>query len=120
LPRLVVARNNSWVFTTRDYTFESLRTEKLEDAPYDYGTAFALHAEKGGYVLDGIVEERVFVHFTDIFENLPLWVKNILAVFFKRPVYFRSITDFTGTMRDPEGAIHSLRMSGPYEFVVVH
>jgi hypothetical protein len=119
LPRLVVARDDRWVFTTRDYTFEPLRTARLAIAPYDYSTAFALHAEKEGYILDGIVEERVFIHFTDVFESVPLWLRNILAVFFKRPVYFRFITDFTGTIREPGGTSHNLKMSGPYEYVVV-
>ena len=93
---------------------------KHDIAPYEYGTAFELRAEKDGYTLNGIVEERVFIHFTDIFESLPLWVRNILIVFFKRPVYFRSITDFTGTITGPDGVVQSLRMSGPYEYVVVH
>ncbi len=120
LPRLVVARDNRWLFTTRDYTFKPLKTARLDIAPYDYYTAFELHAEKDGYVLNGIVEERVFFHFTDIFESLPLWAKNILIVFFKRPVYFRYIADFTGSITGPDGVVRSLEMSGPYEYVVVY
>ena len=120
LPRLVVAKGDKWLFTTRDYTFRPIRTSRVEDAPYDYGTAFELVAQKNGYTLNGILEERAFVHFTDIFENLPLWVKNILDVFFKRPVYFRAISDFTGSITDPDGLVTALKMSGPYEYVVVH
>ena len=120
LPRLVVANGDTWLFTTREYTFEPTRTEKLDEVSYKYGTAFSLFAEKDGYTLNGIVEERVFVHFTDIFENLPLWVKNFLIVFFKRPVYFRFIADFTGTITGPDGVVTPLEMSGPYEYVVVY
>jgi hypothetical protein len=120
LPRLVVARGDEWLFTTRDYAFEPLKTARLDTVSYEYATAFKLHAQKDGYIVDGIVEERVFIHFTDVFESLPLWVRNILMVFFKRPVYFRYISDFTGTITGPDGTVQSLDMSGPYEYVVVY
>ncbi|MBN1685850.1 MAG: hypothetical protein JW852_04300 [Spirochaetales bacterium] len=120
IPRLTVARDGNWVFTTRDYVFEPVETGTLEGVPYEYGTKFSLHVEKDGYRLDGVFKERVFFHFTDIFENLPLWVKNILVVFFKRPVYFRYVAQFKGEMIGPDGVIHDLEMGGPYEYVVVY
>ena len=120
LPRLVVARDNRWVFTTRDYVFEPVKAGRFEEVPYDYGTEFNLYAQKDGYTLDGVVKERVFFDFTDIFENLPLWVRRIVAAFFKRPVYFRYFAQFTGKIEDPAGVVYELEMSGPYEYVLVY
>jgi hypothetical protein len=120
IPRLVVARGDEWIFTTREYTFEPLDTGRVDEISYQYGTKFLLHGEKGGYILDGIVEERVFFHFTDVFESLPGWFRKILSVFFKRPVYFRYVADFAGTITAPDGSQFDLEMSGPYEYVVVY
>ena len=47
-------------------------------------------------------------------------VQKILVVFFKRPVYYRYVADFSGTLTAPDGTISPLRMSGPYEYVVVY
>jgi hypothetical protein len=120
IPRLVVARGDKWIFTTQDYTFEPLETGRIDEISYDYGTKLLLHGKKDGYTLDGIVEERVFFHFTDVFETLPGWFKKILSVFFKRPVYFRYVADFSGTVTAPDGRQFDLEMSGPYEYVVVY
>jgi len=120
IPRLVLAKGDEWIFTTREYTFEPIETGRRDEISYDYGTKFVLHGEKNGYSLDGIVKERVFFHFTDVFESLPGWFRKILSVFFKRPVYFRYVADFSGTVTAPDGTQYSLEMSGPYEYVVVY
>lgn len=120
LPRLVVARGDEWIFTTRDYVFEPIETAELDTISYPYGTKFLLRGEKNGYVLDGVVKERVFFHFTDVFETLPVWVRKLLSVFFKRPVYFRYVAEFSGAVTAPDGSEYPIELSGPYEYVVVY
>ena len=119
ITRLVLARDDEWLFTTRDYTFEPLDYRTPDFSPYEYPTRFRLRAEKHGYIIDGVVTEKVFFHFTDVFDSLPRWIRSVLLVFFKRPVYYRYIADFTGSITEPDGTIHEMRLSGPYEYVVV-
>ncbi len=120
LPRLVGIEGDTWLFTTRDYIFEPIKMENPEFAQYEYPTQFKLFAEANGYILDGIVSESVFFHFTDIFDSLPGFLKRILLIFFKRPVYFRYVAEFIGTLTDPDGTVRNLKMKGPYEYIVSH
>jgi hypothetical protein len=119
ITRLVVARDDTWLFTTRDYVFEPLSYYLPDFSPYEYPVRFRLSAQKNGYTLEGVLEERVFFHFTDIFSSLPKWARAILVVFFERPVFYRYVADFSGTLTDPDGTVRSLTMSGPFEYVVV-
>ncbi|MBT3272417.1 MAG: hypothetical protein HN368_04625 [Spirochaetales bacterium] len=119
LPRIVLARDDEWIFTSREYEFIPQKTVEPDFSPYPYPAKFKLFAEKNGYTIDGVVREGVFFHFTDIFDSLPKWVKKILAAFFKRPVYYRYVAEFDGTITEPDGTVNQLKMSGPYEFVVV-
>jgi hypothetical protein len=119
ITRLVVARGDTWLFTTRDYVFEPLSYHLPDFSPYEYPVEFRLSAHKNGYTLDGVLKERVFFHFTDIFSSLPKWAKAVLVVFFERPVFYRYVADFSGTLTDPDGTVRSIQMSGPFEYVVV-
>ena len=118
LPRLVGIRGSSWLFTTRDYVFEPIETATPDYAAYGYPTRFRLSADANGYILDGIVSESVFFHYTDVLESLPRWIRSILLVFFNRPVYFRYVAEFVGTLTMPDGAVGELHLRGPYEYVM--
>ena len=120
IKRLVVARDDTWVITTQEYQFEPTGYARLESSPYEYPSSFRLTVEENGYRIDGKITQRLFFDTTDVFANLPTWVRKILTVFFKRPVFYRYVAELEGKMTYPDGTVRPLRLSGPYEYVVVY
>ena len=120
VPRLILMRGDKWVFTTQDYTLEQLETVVPDYVSYEYPTRLSLFARAQGYLLQGEFREETFFLYTDVFDELPDLIRNIFIAFFKRPVYFRYVAAFEGTITEPNGTVHQVRLKGPYEYVLVN
>jgi hypothetical protein len=117
LPMLLVAHGDRWVFTTMRYSFDLLEMTALEDPPYPYPARIVVSARDQGYTLDGAytVDEPYWI--TDIFQRLPKLFRTIASWFVKRPVIFRNLARFEGTVTGPDGIATPLRLSGQAEFM---
>ncbi len=119
IPLLVLAHGNEWIFTTHTYTLEPLDPQSLKDVPYTYPGKLRIEAEHKGMKLEGVFASTRLFHFTDVFDDIPKWIKSFLLLFVKRPVYFRTVGTFIGYLTMPDGTVQYLNLSGAYEYVVV-
>jgi hypothetical protein len=116
---LLAARDGSWVFTTNDFSLEA-REPRLDPATgIQYPGAAAVHAERGGWVIEGEVTDTRLYWITDIFQELPEALRSLASLFFKRPVIFRLTGRFQGTARAPDGATYPLSLTGHGEYMEI-
>jgi hypothetical protein len=114
---LLVAHGERWLFTTPSFRFEYLSMATLEDPPYPYPERIAVSARDGGFALDGVYTVEAPYWITDIFQRLPKMFRTIASWFVKRPVIFRNLARFEGTVTGPDGVATSLQLSGQAEFM---
>ena len=119
IPRLVVCHGQEYIFATQNYTIKPLDFVYSEDITYAYPRRLHISAFNKGYTLEGEYVSRKLYSYVDVLAELPLWFKAILLIFLDRPVYFRCLGEFHGTLVMPDGSIESLHLHGPYEYVVV-
>jgi hypothetical protein len=117
LPMLMVAHGDRWVFTTMRYAFDLLEMATLDDPPYPYPVRIAVRARDRGWVLDGLYSIAPPYWITDVFQRLPKALRTIAAWFVKRPVIFRNLARFEGTLRTPDGTTIELNLAGQAEFM---
>jgi hypothetical protein len=117
LPMLMVAHGDRWLFTTMSFRFEYLSLATLEDPPYPYPERIAVSARDQGYALDGTYTVEAPYWITDVFQRLPKLLRTIASWFVKRPVIFRNLARFEGTVSGPDGVAIPLRLSGQAEFM---
>jgi hypothetical protein len=117
LPMLLVAHGDRWAFTTMDYTFDFAEMATLDDPPYPYPARIAVRARDLGYVLEGFFTIDPPYWITDVFQRLPRMFRTIASWFVKRPVIYRNLTRFEGTVTRPDGGAARLELSGQAEFM---
>ena len=117
LPMLLVARGDRWLFTTMAFRFEYLSTATLDDPPYPYPERVAVSARDQGWALEGTYTVDAPYWITDIFQRLPKMFRTIASWFVKRPVIFRNLARFEGTVTGPDGTATRLQLSGQAEFM---
>ncbi len=119
VPMLVLAHKNRWLFTTRNYAYTVESYAEDDELPYPYPKTIRVVAEDKGYRLEGVYRESRRLNVTDVFAELPQLVRNMLDMILSRPVFFRAIGAFSGTLTYPDGTIRRLELDGPYEYTVV-
>ncbi len=117
LPMLLVAHGDQWVFTTMDYTFELAEMTTPDDPPYPYPARIVVRASDRGYGLEGVFAIDPPYWITDIFQRLPQLFRTIASWFVKRPVIYRNLARFEGTVTGPDGRATRLELSGQAEFM---
>ena len=117
LPMLLVAHGDRWLFTTMHYTFTFTEMAELDDPPYPYPSRMAVSARDQGYALEGVFTSDPPYAITDIFQRLPKMFRGIASLFVKRPVIYRNLTRFEGTVTRPDGGVTRLDLSGQAEFM---
>jgi hypothetical protein len=119
IPMLLMGHGREWILTSKEYQIS------YEDLVYDADTSFSypsrihLSARSRGYILDGNFLRDRLVHTSDVFENLPGLFRGIASVFLKRPILFRMVGHFTGTLVKPDGSVESFRLAGQGDFFTV-
>jgi hypothetical protein len=119
IPMLLVAHGREWIFTSKEYQITS------EDLVYDAGTSLSypsrvhLSARSRGYSLEGDYICDRLVATTDVFDNLPALLRAAASVFIKRPIIFRMVGHFEGTLGKPDGSVEQLRLAGGGDYFMV-
>jgi hypothetical protein len=118
LPMLVLAHGERWVLTTKEYRFEFLETVTPPDPPYPYPVRIAVSARDVNGTLEGIVTLEDPYVVTDVFARLPRVFRALAALFLRRPVIYRELARFVGTVTTPDGCVERIDLAGQAEFVV--
>ena len=119
IPMILLAHGDKWVLTTKNYTLTPVDFVKGPNTPYEYPLKYIIRSRDQGYVLEGEYRCIKFFDFTDIFSELPGWLRSVAAKFLKRPVYFRSLGDFKATLKSPDGSVTQIHLFGPTEYMVI-
>jgi hypothetical protein len=116
---MILARAGKWVFTTKDYSLTTSDLRSSEMSRLAFPHCFALSAARNGYALRGrfIVTDQY--HLTDIFAKLPAVLRSLVSLFFKRPVIFRMVGYFEGTVIRPDGSLEQLYLPGQCEYSIL-
>lgn len=117
-PRLILARGGQYVITTKDYQLTGQEWLQAPDTPWEYPRNLKILYNKDGYYLEGTYTSRILFSITDIFKEIPVLIRNFLMLFMSRPVYIRTMGDFTGILITPDGKEYSLHLYGPYEYLL--
>jgi hypothetical protein len=114
-----MAYGREWIFTTKDYqlSFEDLVSDS--DSPSSYPSRIHLSAWSRGYFLEGDFMRDRLIHTSDVFEKLPALLRAIASIFLKRPVLFRMVGHFEGSLVKPDGSVESLRLAGQGDYFTV-
>lgn len=118
LPMLVLAHGDRWVLTTKEYRFEFLETATPPDPPYPYPVRIAVSARDANGALEGVVALDAPYAVTDVFARLPPVFRALASLFLRRPVIYRELARFVGTVTTPDGRVEQLDLAGQAEFVV--
>ncbi len=119
LSRLFIAEDDEWLLATPEYSLEPADFVKEDDLPYAYPQTIHVEAHTQGYDLEGSFQSEFLFDFTDILSEVPAVLRAIILLFVDRPVYFRLIGWFEGTLTRPDGSVTELKLYGPYEYIVV-
>lgn len=119
LPRLTVAKGDTWLFTTREYTLDAYDFRETSLAPYKYPAEVVFYGRGRGYTLRGTYKVHTLFNVTDIIGELPQGVQEFVLLFMDRPVYYRNLGVFEGFLTYPDGRVELLNLVGPYEYLVL-
>ncbi len=119
IPILYAARGSTWLFTTGDFSFAPSDWTAMSQPPYPYPGVFDVNAAGRGWTLNGqFVSSRMY-SVSDVFQELPPLIREIVSVFLKRPVLYRMVGEFRGTLISPQGDRQQLVIPAHAEYVVV-
>jgi hypothetical protein len=119
IPVLIVARAGRWAFTTKEYALQPTDLRAEEISPLAFPHCYNLGADCNGYRLRGRFVVTDLYHLTDIFEKIPSFFRSLASLFFKRPVIFRMVGYFEGTISCPDGFVEQLYLPGQCEYAIV-
>jgi hypothetical protein len=119
IPMLLMAHGREWILTSKDYqiTYEDLVRDAYKS--FSYPSRIHLSAWSRGYFLEGDFLRDRLVYTSDIFEKLPGLLRAIASVFLKRPILFRMVGHFEGSLVKPDGTVQSLRLAGQGDYFTV-
>ena len=108
------------MFATGTYVIEFLEMGSDSKLPYEYPLQFQLDAEGAGYELHGTFTTGSLINTTDILAELPTILRRLVLIFVERPVYYRTVGLFEGTLIHPDATEETVTLYGPYEYVIAH
>jgi hypothetical protein len=114
-----VAKAGQWLFTTTDYTLEASDIRQGVGEPYPAPRQIRIRARGSGFLLEAEYRALVLYNITDVLEEVPRFLRPVVALFAKRPVYLRFLGSLEGTVIFPDGRKEPIRLSGPFEYVIV-
>ena len=118
-PRLLVAEDDEWLFTTEMYEIDFREYAPAPGFDYEYPVSVGLSAQGNGFSLSGEFTTQKLYNTMDILTELPAWIRGVVKVFIDRPVYFRNLGVFNGTITHPDGTREDVSLRGTYDYIVV-
>jgi hypothetical protein len=119
IPMLLLVHGSEWVLASRDYqlTYADLAVDPATSVAHP--RRIHLRAQSRGYALEGDFLAEQLVHVSDVIDHFPGLFRGLVSVFIQRPVIFRSVGQFVGTLITPTGAVVSLRLDGQGDYFTV-
>ena len=123
VPVLLLIEGDRWIIATKMLRFTATDFVESTGTSVPYPTRMEVYAEylvPGGRVcLDGAFVGTSLYHYSDVFEKIPAVFRAIIEVFFQRPIIFRLVGAFRGTVTFPDGSTRELELVGHGEYTVV-
>jgi hypothetical protein len=119
VPMLLVARDGEWVFTTKDFSLEPSDWTSRPNPPFPWPRRYTVSGSSGAARLEGSFEGERMYHAMDVFESLTPFLRSIAVLFLKRPVYYRSVGRFRGTLTMKDGGEIALDLPAAGEYVIL-
>ncbi|MGO9307823.1 MAG: hypothetical protein ACLQDL_02225 [Spirochaetia bacterium] len=119
LTMLLAAKGGVWLFTARDFALAPDDWASLDDPPFSYPRSYWVSASKSGYQLEGKFTATRLYHTTDVFRSIPPFLRPLVSIFVKRPVLFRMIGWFRGSLHSPDGSLQQLALPAHGEYILV-
>lgn len=131
IPVLLLIEGSRWLLTTKQMSSWPGEFVQEPDLPVAYPLRFELLAEgerieegeaaPGGLVrLEGAFVWTSMYHYSDVFTRIPAFFRSLVEVFFERPLIFRFLGSFQGTLTLPDGTVRELSLAGHGEYTVIH
>ncbi|MBN1838092.1 MAG: hypothetical protein JW820_19700 [Spirochaetales bacterium] len=101
------------------------RRLEVEAIGEGYGASTSAGSAAGGEVVAGPVRlEGAFVgtslyHYSDVFQKIPALFRDLVDLFLDRPIIFKLLGRFEGTITYPDGTRQQVRLPGHAEYTVV-
>jgi hypothetical protein len=118
MPLLLLAHGRDWVFTTPDFTIEPLDAGAGDSLAGPLPRPLGLTAHGAGYELEGNFVVTRLIHTSDVEQKLPVFLRSMAAVFFRRTLLYRLQGYFRGTLHEPQGRRQELLLPGQGSFAV--
>ena len=119
VPMLLVARDSTWVFTTKDFSLTPSDWSSRRDPPFPYPNRYTVSARDGTAGLEGYFKSERMYHALDVFDSLTPFLRSIAVLFLKRPVYYRMVGRFQGTLTTKNGEEIPLDLPAAGEYVIL-
>jgi hypothetical protein len=115
MPMLFLGEGEKWIMSSQSFSLQFLRMVQPEDSVFEYPGLLLLVSEADGYRLEGLFRLHL-IWLTDIFQELPGFLRAVAEAFLQRPVIFRLAGSFRGTLTGPNGLRRELsfRCQGDY------
>ena len=78
-----------------------------------------MNGGEGAARLEGRFESERMYHAMDVFESLTPFLRSIAVLFLKRPVYYRTVGRFRGTLAMQGGEEVALDLPAAGEYVIL-
>lgn len=118
IPILLLCHDGKIVMATKHYDLELLDMAPGENTKYEYPQRLTIKAQDGDWKIEGEFKCGTLFDFTDIFAEMPTWIRKIAEKFMSRPVFFRSFGEFSGKVYMPDGAVEEIKLVGSTEYVI--
>jgi hypothetical protein len=119
VPMLLVARGGKWVFTTKDFVMDSSDWAVRRDPPFPFPRRYTVSGRDGTAGLEGHFESERMYHALDVFDSLTPFLRSIAVLFLKRPVYYRMVGRFQGTLTTKNGEEIEIDLPAAGEYVIM-
>jgi hypothetical protein len=123
IPVVFLIEDSRWILASKEVRFSAQGFVQESGMSVAYPRRLEVHAvqavDGGTVTLDGAFVGSTLYHYSDVFEQIPEFFRKIVQVFFHRPIIFRILGTFYGTVRLPDGTVRDLRLQGHAEYTVV-
>ena len=127
VPVLLCIEGEQWLIAAREFSFAAGDWAEEPQLPVAYPRRLAVRAggilpgePGGGFVLlEGAFVGTALYHYADVFEKIPGVFRALVDVFFDRPIIFRMLGSFEGTITFSDGSRSELSLPGHAEYTVV-